>query len=123
MKHRFVLAASLILALISFHSSTAFTQGVPKPTATIPFHFVSEGTSLPAGTYMVEMILAMLLLLKTKQAAMEAEAATLPLPLKDTASRPELIFVNSSGGYTLVEVRTERERRLLTSEYGHPQFS
>ena len=64
----------------------------------------------------------MLLLVDSKHMPVQGEAATLPLPLKDTAKAPELIFVNSPQGYTLVEVRMQKERRLLTSDYGHGKF-
>jgi hypothetical protein len=124
MTRRFFLVTSLILALIGSYSSNLFAQGLPKRTAVVPFTFLFEGTSLPAGTYEVEIMdSGMVLLLNTKQATIEGEAATLPLPMGDTASPPELMFVKSSSGYTLLEIRTEQARALVTSQYGHPKFS
>ncbi len=124
MKRKFLLATSLIVALIGTCSSNLFAQNGQKQTATVPFTFLFEGASLPAGTYEVEIMdSGMVLLLNTKQSTIEGEAATLPLPLRDTASAPELIFVKSSGGYTLLEIHTKQVRALVTSQYGHPKFT
>ena len=124
MTRRFLLATLLLSALIASCSSSLFAQALPRRTALVPFPFLFEGTSLPAGTYEVEIMdSGMVLLLNTKQSTIEGEAATLPLPLKDTASPPELIFVKSNGGYTLLEIRTSEARALVTSQYGHPKFS
>ena len=113
----------VILAVISFCSATGFAQGPSKQMATIPFTFVFEGMTLPPGTYEIDMMdSGMFLLLDSKEIPIQGEAATLPLPLKTAVKAPELIFVNSSEGYKLVEVRTQTERRLLTSDYGHGKF-
>jgi hypothetical protein len=123
MRHKFLLNISLILAVVSFYVSTGFAQATPKQTAAIPFTFVFEGLTLPPGTYGVDMMdSGMLLLVDSKQMPVQGEAATLPLPLKSAAKAPALIFVNSPEGYRLVEVRTQKERRLLTSDYGHGKF-
>ena len=124
MTRRFLMVTSLFVALIGYGSASLFAQGPAKQTAVVPFPFLFEGTSLPAGTYEVEMMdSGMVLLLNTQQSTVEGEAATLPLPLKDAASQPELIFFKSTGGYTLVEIRTRETRALVTSQYGHPKFS
>ena len=109
-----------LAAVIGSLSSAGFGQAASKQMAAIPFKFVFEGTILPAGTYEVELMdSGMLLLLDSNRDPVEGEAATLPLPMEDVAEDAELVFVNSSEGYTLVEVRTKEERRLLTSQYGH----
>ena len=113
----------VILAVISFCSAIGFAQATSKQMATIPFTFVFEGMTLPPGTYEIDMMdSGMFLLLDSKEIPIQGEAATLPLPLKTAVKAPELIFVNSSEGYKLVEVRTQTERRLLTSDYGHGKF-
>jgi hypothetical protein len=124
MTRKFLLDISLILAVLSFCSVAGFAQERSKQMATIPFTFVFEGAVLPPGTYEVDMMMdsGMLLLVDSKHMPVQGEAATLPLPLKGTPKPPELIFVNSAEGYTLVEVRTQKERRLLTSDYGHGKF-
>jgi hypothetical protein len=124
MARKLLMDLSLFLAAIGLFSSAGFSQTPAKQMATIPFTFVFEGLTLPPGTYEVDMMdSGMLLLLNSKQLPVQGEAATLPLPLKDTPKPPQLIFVNSDQGYKLVEVRTEKERRLLTSDYGHGKFS
>jgi hypothetical protein len=101
-----------------------FAQDSPKRSAVVPFAFILEGTNLPAGTYEVQMMdSGTVVLLNTKQAAIEGEAATLPLPLRDTAAESELIFVTSNSGYTLLEIHIDQTRALVTSEYGHPKFA
>lgn len=123
MGRKILIDVSLILAVIGLCSSAGFSQEATKQMATIPFTFVFEGTTLPPGTYEVDMMdSGMLLLLNSKQIPVEEEAATLPLPLKDAVNIPELIFVNSTQGYKLAEVRTQKERRLLTSDYGDGNF-
>ena len=113
----------LILAVISFCSTAGFAQEPSKQMATIPFTFIFEGLTLPPGTYEIDMMdSGMFLLLDSKQIPIQGEAATLPLPPKDTTQGPKLIFANSPEGYRLVEVRTEKERRLFTSDYGHGKF-
>lgn len=120
MTRKLLLAILSIVAVIGSCSSTGFAQTSSKQMAAIPFTFVFEGVTLPAGTYEVELMdSGMLLLLNSNQEPVEGEAATLPLPLKGSATDPELIFVTSSAGYTLAEVSTKEERRLLTSQYGH----
>lgn len=120
MTRKLLLAVLPIVAVIGSYSSTGFTQTSSKQVAAIPFTFVFEGVTLPAGTYEVELMdSGMLLLLNSDQEPVEGEAATLPLPVKDAAQGPELIFVNSPKGYTLAEVSTTDERRLLTSQYGN----
>ena len=123
MTRKLLLDISLILTAISLCSPAGFAQAPSKQLATIPFTFVFEGVTLPPGTYEVDMMdSGMLLLVDSKHMPVQGEAATLPLPLKGTAKAPELIFVNSPQGYTLVEVRMQKERRLLTSDYGHGKF-
>jgi len=123
MTRKLLLDISLVFAVLSFCSAAAFPQETSKKMATIPFTFVFEGAVLPPGTYEVDMMdSGMLLLVDSKQMPVQGEAATLPLPLKDIQKSAELIFVDSSHGYTLVEVRTQKERRLLTSDYGHGKF-
>ena len=120
MTRKLLLDISLILTAIGLCLPAGFAQAPSKQLATIPFTFVFEGVTLPPGTYEVDMMdSGMLLLVDSKHMPVQGEAATLPLPLKDTAKAPELIFVNSPQGYTLVEVRMQKERRLLTSDYGH----
>jgi len=123
MTRKLLLDISLILTAIGLCLPAGFAQAPSKQLATIPFTFVFEGVTLPPGTYEVDMMdSGMLLLVDSKHMPVQGEAATLPLPLKDTAKAPELIFVNSPQGYTLVEVRMQKERRLLTSDYGHGKF-
>jgi len=123
MTRKLLLDISLILTAMSLCLPAGFAQAPSKQLATIPFTFVFEGVTLPPGTYEVDMMdSGMLLLVDSKHMPVQGEAATLPLPLKDTAKAPELIFVNSPQGYTLVEVRMQKERRLLTSDYGHGKF-
>jgi hypothetical protein len=113
----------MILAVVSFCSSAGFSQSASKQMATIPFTFVFEGLTLPPGTYEIDMMdSGMFLLLDSKEIPIQGEAATLPLRLKGAAQGPKLIFVNSPEGYRLVEVRTQKERRLFTSDYGHGKF-
>ena len=84
MKRRFVFTISLIAALIGSSSLNLCAQDSPKQVATIPFDFVFEGTPLPAGSYQVELMgSGMLMLINAEQPKIEAEAATLPLPVKD----------------------------------------
>ena len=124
MKRRFISAISLMVALIGFSSSNLRAQNSPKQIATIPFDFIFEDTRLPAGSYEVQMIdSGQIVLLNTKKVGVEAEAATLPMPVRGDALKPELVFVNSSQGYTLVEVHIGQERRLITSEYGHATYT
>lgn len=124
MKRRFISAISLMVALIGFSSSNLRAQNSPKQIATIPFDFIFEDTRLPAGSYEVQMIdSGQIVLLNTKKIGVEAEAATLPMPVRGDARKPELVFVNSSQGYTLVEVHLGQERRLITSEYGHATYT
>ena len=124
MKRRFVFTISLIVALIGSSSLNLCAQDSPKQVATIPFDFVFEGTPLPAGSYQVELMgSGMLMLINAEQPKIEAEAATLPLPVKDDTSKLELVFVNSSQGYALLEIHTRQERRLITSEYGNRNYS
>jgi len=123
MTRKLLLDISLILTAIGLCLPAGFAQAPSKQLATIPFTFVFEGVTLPPGTYEVDMMdSGMLLLVDSKHMPVQGEAATLPLPLKGTAKAPELIFVNSPQGYTLVEVRMQKERRLLTSDYGHGKF-
>lgn len=123
MTRKLLLNISLILAMLSFYSAAGLAQETSKQMATIPFTFVFEGMTLPPGTYEIDMMdSGMLLLVDSKHMPVQGEAATLPLPLKGTPKAPELTFVNSPEGYTLVEVRTQKERRLLTSDYGHGKF-
>lgn len=123
MTRKLLLDISLILTAMSLCLPAGFAQAPSKQLATIPFTFVFEGVTLPPGTYEVDMMdSGMLLLVDSKHMPVQGEAATLPLPLKDTAKAQELIFVNSPQGYTLVEVRMQKERRLLTSDYGHGKF-
>ena len=123
MTRKLLLDISLILAVTSFCSLAGFAQAPSKQVAIIPFTFVFEGATLPPGTYEVDMMdSGMLLLIDSKHMPVQGEAATLPLPLKDTPKSAELIFVDSPEGYALVEVRTQKERRLLTSDYGHGKF-
>ena len=123
MTRKLLLDISLILAVISSYSTAGFAQTPSKQMAMIPFTFVFEGAVLPPGTYEVDMMdSGMLLLVDSKHMPVEGEAATLPLPLKDIPKSAELIFVDSPNGYALVEVRTQQERRLLTSDYGHGKF-
>lgn len=124
MTRKVLVNISLILAILSFYSPTGFGQATSKQMATIPFTFIFEGLTVPAGTYEVDMMdSGMLMLLDSKQRPIQGEVATLPLPLKTTVEAPELIFVNSPEGYRLVEVRTLKERRLLVSDYGHGKFT
>jgi hypothetical protein len=123
MTRRFLLATALTIALVGYSSSNVFAQNSPKRTVAVPFTFILEGTNLPAGTYEIQMMdSGMVVLLNTKQTSIEGQAATLPLPLRDTASGSELIFVTSNSGYTLLEIRIDQTRALVTSEYGHPKF-
>lgn len=123
MTRKLLLDISLILAVISSYSTPGFAQAPSKQVATIPFTFVFEGVTLPPGTYEVDMMdSGMLLLVDSKHMPVQGEAATLPLPLKNIPKSAELIFVDSPKGYALVEVRTQQERRLLTSDYGHGKF-
>jgi len=113
----------MILAVLSFCSSAGFSQSASKQMATIPFTFVFEGLTLPPGTYEIDMMdSGMFLLLDSKEIPIQGEAATLPLLPKGGTEGPKLIFVNSPEGYRLVEVRTQKERRLFTSDYGHGKF-
>ena len=112
----------MVLAVISFFPA-GFAQTASKQMATIPFTFVFEGMTLPPGTYEIDMMNSgMFLLLTSQHVPIQGEAATLPLPLKGPPKPPKLIFVNSPEGYKLVEVRTQKERRLFTSDYGHGKF-
>jgi hypothetical protein len=123
MARKFVLAILSIAVVVGSCSSVGFAQAASKQMVAIPFKFVFEGITLPAGTYEVDLMdSGMLLLLNSRREPVAEEVSTLPLPPTDTAGNPELIFANSSDGYTLVEVHTAEERRLLTSHYGHPKF-
>ena len=124
MTRKFLFATTLVVALIGSNLSSLMAQDSAKRTATIPFDFVFEDTRLPAGTYEVELMSSgMIMLLNTKQPTIEAEAATLPAPLRGDPREPELVFVTSSQGYALAEIHTGQELRVITSEYGHTRYS
>lgn len=124
MTRKFLLVITLLVGLVAPDLSSLLAQDSPTQTATIPFDFIFEDTRLPAGTYEVELMSSgMIMLLNAKQSTVEAEAATLPVPLRGNAPKAELVFVTSSQGYTLTEIHTGQERRVITSEYGHTKYS
>lgn len=115
---------SLIVSLAAvINASPALAQTLPQQTATIPFGFTLEGTGLPAGTYRIEMTDSMVLFVNTERPSIEGQAGTLPLPSNTTAPDPKLIFASVDSGYLLLEIHTQKARRLVASEYGHPQFN
>jgi hypothetical protein len=83
----------------------AVAQTSKKMLVNIPFNFIAEGKSLPAGHYCVENPSHALLSISNDQVGAFMRTDPVESPRKE--HRPSLVFLQTGGEYSLIEIWSE----------------
>lgn len=104
--------ASLVLALMLISTGAALAQrGTPRMTAQVPFDFVLQNRTVPAGEWTVKSVtMSGVLLIQNT----DAKVSLLSLPRMDDTKKPAgsyaLVFHRYNDRYFLSEIRIEGSR-------------
>jgi hypothetical protein len=91
-------------AIVAAFTPLSITTSAAEVNCRVPFAFVMNGTTLPAGTYSIASQSGALLFRGMEKSALSL--TTITDQRADRISHAELVFLKAGGRYTLIEVWT-----------------